>query len=121
MVKRRIRRKHYAFVRVTVQVEVITFSQPMPYWITAGISKVFGAAPATVFEPMPPVASIRRYIETRAMVLERDIPDCRASTVKAKRKPNLGWLKMQAMQNGEGDHIRGYDDGECERSTRGIH
>lgn len=74
---------------------------PLPYWITHGITRVVGASPALVFAPPGPVASIRRPFK--------------------ERKINRGWLKLQAMQNGDCDRMSGYDDGEAEPQTRGIH
>lgn len=65
------------------------------------ISKVFGASPAIVFEPMGPQESIRRPLRSRAQ--------------------NKGWQKFQAIINGGVDHRAGYDDGEYEPQTRGIH
>jgi hypothetical protein len=63
--------------------------------------KVFGAAPAIVFDPHPDTPSIRRPFKAR--------------------KPNRGWEKMQALMNGAADHQHGYDDGEYEPQTRGVH
>lgn len=94
---RRIRRVHFSFVRIDEQIHSSRIGHVAS--TREIIAKVYGASPAIVFDPLPPIASI-----TRPM-----------------RKPNLGWQKFQAMQNGEGDHIRGYDDGECEPQSRGIH
>lgn len=102
MQRRRIRRTHFAFTRI-VEVPAVAVAIPvpssLPYWITAGISKVYGGGPDLSDEPIMPIAS----------------------TVRAARKPNKGWQKFQAMLNGAADHIRGYDDGEWEPQMRGIH
>lgn len=65
------------------------------------IPKVFGASPAIVFDPHPDTASITRPFKAR--------------------KVNRGWQKMQAIMNGAADHLHGYDDGEFEPQTRGVH
>lgn len=73
----------------------------LPYWITHDISKVIGGAPAIVFEPWAPIASTTKAFKAR--------------------KINRGWLKFQAIINGSADHIHGYDDGEAEPQSRGVH
>lgn len=78
----RARYKHFAFVR----------------YVPERPSKVYGAAPAIVFAPPGPIASIVR-----------------------EKRVNRGWEKLQAMLNGGGDHTPGYDDGEWQPQTRGIH
>lgn len=82
------------------------------------IPRVYGAAPAIVFEPQGPMESVRRVIEahTRHKIAEARMniewEMGRASTTKV-RKVNRGWEKFQAMINGAADKIHGYDDGEC--------
>lgn len=116
MNRRRIVRHHFPFKRVEAMVIDISprLGRPVsiaavledirPYWIRAGISKVFGAAPAIVFTPPGPMASIRRTL--------RKAPSA---------KQRAAWDRFSAMQNGAGDQKDGYDHGECERETRGIH
>lgn len=96
MYRKRIRRVH--FVPSPVPVPVI-FRTGALQSTREVISKVYGASPAIVFDPLPPIASITRAV----------------------RMPNRGWQKFQAMVNDDGDRISGFDDGECERQTRGVH
>lgn len=119
MTRRRPYRKHFPFLRVEVSAIASVIESPrigrpvhvaqvlspeLPYWITHGISKVFGASPATVFAPPGPMASVRRVV--------RNAPS---------EKQRAAWDRWSAMQNGAGDQKDGYDHGECERQTRGIH
>lgn len=91
MRRRMLRRNHFAPLSSDRAAAVIDNRDYIP--------RVYGAAPAIVFEPLPPIASITRTL----------------------RKRNLGWEKLQAIQNGARDHIHGYDDGEAEPQSRGIH
>lgn len=105
--RRRAARVHFALTHIEASVRrpvaPVVPAQPTcagrPYWVRHGISKVFGASPAIVFDPPGPIASI----------------------IKRKRMPNKGWIKIQAILNGEADIIRGYDDGEAMPQSRGIH
>ncbi len=88
------------------------------------IPRVYGASPAVVFPPLPPMASIKRILAPRRAQLAQHFKQVQpqwsepqASTTKAK-KVNAGWAKMQAIMNGARDHIHGYDDGEYEPQKR---
>lgn len=76
----------------------------LPRWITSGVSKVYGASPAIVFAPPGPMASIRRVL--------RKAPSA---------KQRAAWDRWAIRQNGAYDEKDGYDHGECERQTRGMH
>lgn len=133
MRRRPARRKHFVFqqtmkVRMREEsvsiVAIATEEKPLPYWITHGISKVYGPSPAIVFEPLPPMASIRRVLERR-FVLPEPAQPC-ASTFKVVRKApsakqRAAWDRWAIRQNGAYDEKDGYDHGECERQTRGVH
>lgn len=84
------------------------------------IPRVYGASPAIVFIPPGPIASIRRCLTPDNPFSVIPPLEPQASTIRAKRE-NKGWLKLQAMQNGAVDFIPGYDSGECEPQSRGIH
>lgn len=70
------------------------------------ISKVFGASPAIVFDPMPPIASVRRTLKPKSKG---------RGDFLAKIQAKHGYHKARniAMMIGyDCDHTHGYDDGE---------
>lgn len=87
-----------------VAIAAVLAEDTRPYWMRAGISKVFGASPAVVFVPPEPIASIVRTI--------RKAPSA---------KQRAAWDRWAIRQNGAYDEKDGYDHGECERQTRGVH
>lgn len=116
MKRRRIIRRHFPFKRVEVEHVIdaprrermtsvaAVLEDTRPYWLRKGISKVFGASPAVVFAPPGPIASTFRTL--------RKAPS---------EKQRAAWDRWAIRQNGAYDEKDGYDHGECEMQTRGIH
>lgn len=72
------------------------------------ISKVYGASPAIVFDPLPPIASVTKPLKKRGGSYE---------ALKAK----FGYAKarnIMMMRGYDCDHTHGYDDGEWPEPRR---
>lgn len=68
------------------------------------ISKVFGASPAIVFDPLPPIASVTRPVKKRG-----------GGDFLEKIKAKHGYHKARniaVMMGRDCDHTHGIDDGE---------
>lgn len=102
MKRRRIVRRHFAPLPIEAVMPMLIPDRRLGYITQAGelIAKVYGAAPAIVFAPPGPIASIIRPLK---------VPSA---------KQRAAWARWSARINDGGDYIPGLDDGECERQRR---
>lgn len=100
MKRRAIRRFHFA--PLPQQAVAVAVAYAPRRAVMEHISKVFGASPAIVFDPMPPIASITKPFKKRANSYEA-------------LKEKFGYAKarnIMMMRGYDCDHTHGYDDGE---------
>ena len=111
----RPRRKFFAFTRD--QAAAVIDSRDY-------IPRVYGPAPAIVFDPLPPMASIKRILAPRRAQIEHYFKDTQVSTTKIYVKKS-DWIERMIQKHGYGktrmilmyrgydcDHRHGFDDGE---------